>query len=190
MSLLVAYITGLADDKDGPLLGMRDYFTSIGVTPLTGAWNDLQSLAKIVEEMSNHGHVLLMGHSHGGDRAIEIADGHFGAVPPIDWLIALDPKPRLFGEVTEWIDSNYDYPIPRYAAYCTSFYGGFGRPFATIPITENVKESDPLVIPEGKSVLNVEMPERYRGLIGHPRIPGSAIVQNFIGERVKDLQAI
>ncbi len=164
--ILVVFIVGLGESKNGPLLGFRTFIEDLMKTEprvkfISGQWDDKQSLVDISNEMRKYDKILGSAHSHGSHRLIELANGNYGNNTIINELVSLDAKPPLWEHFFDWWNPNYLYPIPSLAKICQSFYSGFGRPFKNGPNVVNVK-------------LNIP----------HEKFPSNPIVQQYIKQRI------
>ncbi len=159
---LIAGLGGL-DSSFQPLI---DFVKRIAPdSPLmVGVWDNGSFLDSVVQDMRRNDNFkfMLIGHSFGGWRAIELADGHFGDVPKIDRLVALDPKPHDFWK---WIQMDlYKFPVPSHIGKATSIHGGFGCGFE---------------LAEDAVSVHLDIP--------HPSFPGNADCQELIGVQIAEL---
>lgn len=170
MDILCAIIMGLGESSTGDLLGLRSFIDSMMLTTsqislLTAAWDNPTELLEISLETHAYDRDILIGHSHGGHRAVEIASGMYGEVDDdIECLIVLDPKPPLFEHFPDFINWGYEYPVPERAKKCISIHGGFGCPFKSAPNVTNIVLS-----------------------IGHAQFPSDPTVQEVIRANIEEL---
>jgi pimeloyl-ACP methyl ester carboxylesterase len=92
-SVLVVMTYGFGCDGDGHGNGLRDVAEAIrrrhpNARVITRAWNDIDGITATV--LRHRGPVVLVGHSFGGCRSVELAAA---AKRPIDALVLLDPVP-------------------------------------------------------------------------------------------------
>ncbi len=169
--LFIGVFLGLGQSQDGEWFGVRpliESFARDGVTIRAAEWNDMAQIADIAAGIEPDARTILIGHSHGGHRAIEFAFGHFGPCPVLDYLIALDPKPPLFEHMLEWVNPTYRYPAPtENAKHIIDFFGGFGCSFV-----------------EGAGISNVRIVGEFSA---HDKIPIAPEVTDYLSAAIESL---
>lgn len=165
-SLLFAYVTGAGNPADWN--GLKPFIDGVNdIDVLWGQWDNPDSLRAIASAIGQHEKAFLAGHSHGAWRAIEIADGKYGAVGKVDSLLVLDPIPPM-GEGWELAGDPY-VPVSVIDAQC--FYGEFdplfGKPFLIAegdnrPIRNELVRIDHEMFPEySRNYVGLKIQELY-----------------------------
>ncbi len=176
-TVIVGVIMGLWQKKNDALLGMRDVIQqaiaahmepntvpTVRIVLMTAEWNDPASIEAIVAAHTDNALLILIGHSHGGDRAIRVCQGEYGNKESVLCLITLDAKVPPMEDFDHFIHPERNYPIPALAETIYSFAGGFGSLVDAADNSHQLLFTDP----------------KYVGIGGHPNIPQAPVVQGVI----------
>jgi len=126
-SIYLVTIMGLGQNPKGPCLGWRPFAEGIKSTAFPDLKLVFRSHTNTDEPtyLLDADHILIQGHSFGGDEAINMVDWLKRKSKSVDALLLADAKPRGL----RWLNPWYKYTKPTNVSNAQAFISGFGKGF-------------------------------------------------------------